>query len=51
MKFGAIRVVVRGAVVFGVVLVKNKTPDCESDVLWMLLVMYVFLYIMYLMNL
>ena len=34
-KFGAIRGVVRGAVIFIVGLGKNKTPDCESDVLWM----------------
>ena len=35
LKFGAIRGVVRGIVIFGVGLGQNKTPDCESDVLWM----------------
>ena len=34
LKFGAIRGVVRGVVIFGVILGKNKTPDCESDILW-----------------
>ena len=33
LKFGAIRVVVRGAAIFGVIFSKNKTPDYESDVL------------------
>ena len=33
LKFGAIRGVVRGAVIFGVILGQNKTPDCEPDVL------------------
>ena len=37
MKFGAIRGVMRGAVIFGVILGQNKTPDCESDVLWMVI--------------
>ena len=35
LKFGAIRWVARGVVILGWILVKNKTPDCESDVLWM----------------
>ena len=34
LKFGAIIGVVRGVVILGWVLGKNKTPDCESDVLW-----------------
>ena len=33
LKFGAIRGVVRGVVIFGVILGENKTPDCKSDVL------------------
>ena len=32
LKFGAIRGVMRGVVIFGVILGENKTPDCESDV-------------------
>ena len=35
LKFGAIRGVVRGVDVFEWVFSENKTPDCESDVLWM----------------
>ena len=34
LKFGAIRVVVRGLVIFGVIFSKNKIPDCKPDVLW-----------------
>ena len=34
LKFGAIRGVARGVDVLGVGLGKNKTSDCESDVLW-----------------
>ena len=34
MKFGAIRWVVRGVVILEMILGKNKTPDCRSDVLW-----------------
>ena len=34
LKFGAIRWIVRGVVIFEVGLGQNKTPDCESDVLW-----------------
>ena len=34
LKFGAIRGVVRGVVIFELVFGQNKTPDCESDVLW-----------------
>ena len=32
LKFGAIKWVVRGVDVFGMILGQNKTPDCESDV-------------------
>ena len=34
-KFGAIRVVVRGLIIFELFFLKKKTPDYESDVLWM----------------
>ena len=34
LKFGAIKVVMRCVVIFEWVLGQNKTPDCESDVLW-----------------
>ena len=34
LKFGAIRVVVRGFAIFRVIFGENKTPDYESDVLW-----------------
>ena len=46
LKFGAIRGVVRGMVIFELVFGQNKTPDCESDVLWKV-IGYVFVSLYY----
>ena len=33
LKFGAIKWLVNGLIIFGVIFMQNKTPDYESDVL------------------
>ena len=43
LKFGAIRGVVRGVVIFGMILGQNKTPDCESCE-WVISYIYISLY-------
>ena len=50
LKFGAIRWVVRGVVILGVIFGQNKTPDCESDVLWMVIGYQILFCILYLID-
>ena len=37
LKFGEIKGVVRGVIILGVGFGRKKTPDCESDVFWMVI--------------